>query len=198
MNTKLILAATTLASTAGLAGLASSAHADKLEIGGQLQLLPLGSIEFEDESEDTAVAFGIAGTVDYRVHPNISVGLAPRLILGVQADGAEESATQLDLAARITGHVPVAPKVDLFAFASPGYSFTFPPEESDALGTPSGFALGFGGGAAFKVSPTLAITGELGYSLSFQGGTAEVLGTELDYDYGTNFLHLGVGVKAAI
>jgi hypothetical protein len=204
MNTKLLFASVTLASTAGLAGIASSAHAGGLEIGGQVQVAPVGSVEFavdgddDAESEDTSTAFGLVGIVDYVINPNISVGFAPRLLLGVQADGADESATQLDLAARVTGRFPVAPKVDLFAYGAPGYSFTFPPSDNDALGTPSGFSLGFGGGAAFKLTPVVSLVGELGYSLSFQGGTAEALGQEIDYDYKANFLHLGLGVKAAI
>jgi hypothetical protein len=202
MNTKLLFASVTLASTAGLAGLTSSAHAGNLEVGGQLQLVPAGSLEFEvdgeGDSEDTDTAFGLVGIVDYVINPNISVGFAPRLVLGVAADGADDSATQLDLAARITGRLPVAPKVDLFAYGAPGYSFTFPPEDADELGTPSGFSLGFGGGAAFKVTPVVSLVGELGYSLSFQSGTAEALGQEVDYDYNANFLHLGFGVKAAI
>jgi hypothetical protein len=205
MNTKLLFASlATLASTAGLAGFSSAAHAGNLEVGGQLQIAPAGSVEFsvdgddDSESVDTDTAFGLVGIVDYVINPNVSVGFAPRLVLGVAGDGADESATQLDLAARITGRLPVAPKVDLFAYLAPGYSFTFPPEEADELGTPSGPSVGVGAGAAFKVTPVISLVGELGYSWSFHGGTAEALGQEVDYDYKANFLHLGFGVKAAI
>jgi hypothetical protein len=203
MNTKLLFASVTLASTAGLAGLASSAHAGGLSVGGQVQLIPVAELTIDDgddsESEDLNTTVGFAGIVEYAVHPNVSIGFAPRFIIGLEPDGAEDSASQLDLSARITGRLPVAPKVDLFAYAAPGYSLIFPPD-NDLIdfGTPSGFILGFGGGAAYKVTPTLSVVGEVGYSLGFQSTTVEALGQEADADVKTNLLHIGLGVQAAL
>lgn len=207
MNTKILLASLATAGLATTAGL-HSAHAENLAIGAQAQILPAGSVDIavgdEDESFDLKTAFGIVGTVDYRVHPNFSVGAAPRLIFGVKPDEADEdsdSATQLDLAARLTGHFPVAPKIELFGYASPAYSFVFLPSEDgddDEADDPSGFALGFGAGAAFKVTPALSVVGEIGYTLGFQGSSVETPIGDFDVDFKTSFPHVGIGIQAAL
>jgi hypothetical protein len=173
MNTKILLsslAVTGLASTLA----ASAAHADKIKVGGQLQVLPaLSSLKAEglglDESASAEPAFGVLGTFDYAVHPNIDIGLAPRIVFGLKADSDADSATQFDLAARVTGHAQVAPKLDIFGFAAPGYSILSMPNWPDQVDQPSGLVLGFGGGA---------------------GGQ--------DVDVQTKLFHLGVGIKAAL
>jgi hypothetical protein len=203
MNTKLLFASVTLASTAGLAGLASSAHAGNLEVGGQLQLLPVGEyttdVTGEDTDFDTNAAFGIAGHIGYAITPNFSVGFAPRFILGIKPEDVDDadSATQLDLAVRLTGKFPVAPKVELFGYLAPGYSLVFFEDLPDDVSQPGGLVIGGAAGAAFKVTPTLAITGELGYTKGFQGTSLDAGDETVDISTSTSFLHLGVGVQTS-
>jgi hypothetical protein len=206
MNQKILIAS--LIGSASLLTAAHAAHAapaGTIELGAQAQVLPLGSVSGNDSDDDLdySTSFGIQLQGDYFVHPNVSVGLAPRFILGLKpdVDGYDgDSASQLDLAARVTGHAPVAPKVDLFGFVAPGYSFVFLPDEANPfeIDNPSGFIVGLGGGASYQVTPSLAIVGELGYTLGFQGSTVELGSESTDVDYNSNFLHLGLGVKASI
>jgi hypothetical protein len=193
MNTKILVASL---ATAGLAITGSVAHAEGIELGAQLQVMPFGS-EVEvgagdfSGSADLGTAFGIVGLADFAVHPNINIGAAPRLVFGIKGEDANEdadAATQLDLAARVTGHATVAPKLDVFGYASPGYSLIMIPDNEDD--NPAGFILGFGGGAGYAVTPSLSVVGELGYTLGFQGVD--------DVDFATKLLHIGVGIKAAL
>ena len=207
MNTKILVASLATAGLASAFG-ASAAHAEGLKLGAQAQVLPFGSsleIGDGDDSEDLdlSTAFGIVGTVDYAVHPNIDIGLAPRLVLNIipdEADDDDDSATELDLAARVTGHALVAPKLDVFGYVAPGYSIVMLPEgdDDDAFDDPSGLILGLGAGVKYAVSPTLSVVGELGYQLGFQGTSIEFAGESFDADFKTNLVHFGVGIQAAL
>ncbi len=202
MNTKLLFAS--IASLATTAGLASTASAG-VEVGAQLQLLPMGELSTEVGNQtfetDADPTFGIAANVGYAITPNISVGFAPRLILNIKGEDSDEdsdAATQLDLAARITGKLPVAPKLDLFAHVSPGYSLLFVDNLPDEASQPGGFGIAVGGGVGYKVTPTLSITGELGYSAAFLSSTTETPIGDVDANLDTSFFHLGVGLQAAL
>ena len=197
MNTKILFA--TLV-TAGLATTASAAHAGGIKIGAQAQILPAGSeltgeeLDGDEFSVDAEPAFGVVGTFDYAVHPNIDIGLAPRIVIGLKGEDDDDSATQFDLAARVTGHAQVAPKVDVFGFVAPGYSILSMPDWPDDVDSPSGLVLGLGAGAGYAVTPKLSIVGEVGYQLGFQGFSVG----DRDITAQTDLLHLGVGIKAAL
>src|SRR5437763_21111 len=59
-----------------------------LFVGGDLDLLPLGTIEAsgggQSISSDTAFAFGLGGFVEKRLTPIFGLGLAPRYIFNVK------------------------------------------------------------------------------------------------------------------
>jgi hypothetical protein len=132
-----------------------------------------------------------------RVTPNVSIGFAPNLIFNVKASEDNDSATEIDLPLRLTVGSDVASSVRLYGFASPGYSILFPPEQrmsSVDLGDPSGFMIGFGGGAGFHVAPDVMVTGELGYQFRFLSTTPQ--GVEVTFE--SNYLTLALGVVAGI
>jgi outer membrane protein with beta-barrel domain len=185
-----------VAAAVGTLAVSSVAHAGGARVGGNLELLPVGTISASDgsdsESADLDPAFGIGGSAELDVHPNVSVGAAPRFILGVKTESSEKSAKELDLMLRVTAHVPVSPTMQLYGYASPGYSMIFLPDNDDE--NPKGFALGFGAGAAYAITDRAFVTGELGYQLGFQA--LKIQGTSLDLT--TDYLHLGVGVGTTL
>jgi hypothetical protein len=189
MNTKILVASLATAGLASAFG-ASAAHAEGMKVGGQVQILPASELEGENASIDLKTAFALVGTFDYAVHPNIDIGAAPRIVLGLKpADfDADDSLTQYDLAARVTGHAQVAPAFQVYGFASPGFSIITSPDDDDD--SSSGLILGLGGGGAFAVTPRLSLVGELGYTLGFQSVD--------DNKVATNLLHIGFGVKASL
>ena len=186
----------TLCTLTALVALPTVAAAGGLTGAAQVQLVPVGSLEFDaggdSDSISTEMAFGVGGQIDYWVNANISVGFAPRVVLNIKPEDEEESATQIDLAARVQYHHPVNPQTQAFGFVAPGYSILSLPDEAGDI-SPKGFILGFGGGVRYAVNPTMFVQGEAGYTLGFQGGTEQ----DIDYTFATNLLHIGIGVGSA-
>jgi opacity protein-like surface antigen len=194
MNTKLVLASLPLAITAS----ASVAHAGA-ELGAEAIIVPTGEITVGDDDLDSesAVAYGVGALLDFAISPNISVGFAPRYIFNIKGEGFDEDAdgaSQLDLMVRVTGRAPLSRGAELFVFGAPGYSMIFLPEDLEDFDDPTGFTVGVGGGARFKLNPSLALVGEVGYSWGFQ--STEVL--DEDVDVQTDLLHVGIGVQAVL
>jgi hypothetical protein len=178
----------------------SSASSDStVFVGGNLQMLPVGtwdvSANGQDTSGDTAAAFAIGALAEVRVNPIFSVGLAPRYIFNVKGANDTQSASQLDLAVRFAAGTDVAPKARLYGFVAPGYSWMFTPSNGMTdVANPSGLIVGFGGGASYEIAPKIALTGELGYQLGFQ--SFDVNGTNVGSK--DNYLQLGIGLVAAL
>ena len=178
--------------------LSASVKADT-HIGGGLHLLPGGTFEIsngtDSESQSLGTAFGMTGLVDFDVHPNLSIGVAPRLILNIKPEGETDAAKQFDLAVRFTGGAPVgAGNIRMFGFLAPGYSTMFFPNSDSNIDNPAGVVLGFGGGLAFALQPGLELTGELGYQMGFQ--SVSVNGET--FGITTDFMHVGIGILAAL
>jgi len=175
---------------------------DRLWIGGSLGISPIGSVQENviflgtplEASADTATAFQINGLIEYRVSPLVAIGFAPGIILHVKPGDNSDSGSALDLPIRIAVGAPVSPQVRLYGFASTGYSVLFPPSDRGDLGHPAGFMIGFGGGAAYRVAPKLALTGELGYQFRFPSTTLQ----GQDVSMHLNYLTLAFGIVAAI
>jgi len=194
----------------GLAGLsvpdvAQAAPGSPWSIGGTLGISPTGKfkVEFGDDTftADTATAVGLGGLLEYRVNRNVAIGFAPNLIFGVKGQDDDESGTQLDLPLRIAVGGPVAPKVRLYGFVSPGYSVLFSPDRVDdqtGFGNPSGFMLGFGGGAGFRVGRNLTLTTELGYQFRWLSTDIETVIGTLNVPVEVNYLTFGIGIVAGI
>ena len=60
---------------------------------------------------------GVTGTFDYAINPYLSIGIAPRLVLNVKAEGNDsgDAGKEIDLRARVTGHFPIIPKLEAYA-----------------------------------------------------------------------------------
>jgi hypothetical protein len=166
--------------------------AKKGSVAVQLELLPSGTLTLsgagDDVSNDTDTAFALGGNLAFAVHPNFSIGFAPRIIFGVQGEGGTETAKEFDLRARAELHGAIAPNAQVFGFVAPGYSFLVMPSDFPA-DDPSGLVVAFGAGASVDVTPQVFLTGEIGYQVGFQSTSFQ--GTDVDVT--TDFLHLGVG-----
>lgn len=173
-----------------------SARADRLRVGGSFSMLPIGqiklSVEGDSDSVDTETAFGFGGNLEYQLHPNFALGFAPRVLLNVKAEDADESAKEVDLALRLIGGAPVAPNIQLYGFGSPGYSMLFLPDNDED--NPAGFIFGLGGGVGFDINPQFRLAGEIGYQFGFQ--QADVQGITVEVE--TSFFHLGVVAMAML
>ena len=173
---------------------ASAQPAKPFSLGAQLELLPVGSMDVTisgpvingSDSTSTSTAFGLSATFGYDVTPNISIGAAPRLLFNVQGENAKSSAKEFDLRARLAVHGEVAPQVQLYGYAAPGYTWVIP-SKGDINST--GPAIGFGAGASYDVSSDLFVNAELGYQIAFVSAESE--GTTVDVD--VSYLHLGIG-----
>jgi hypothetical protein len=192
---------TTLAAAAVLAPAVASA--DSI-VGAQLQVVPEGEVDTElfgvGASPDLETAFGIAVIGEYAVHRHVTVGLAPRVVLGLKFDeDADDSGTQLDIPIRATGRLFFG-KLAVHGFVSAGYSIIFVPDPSENidLDNPTGFVFGLGAGAAYQLGKNLAISGELGYTVGSQSDEVD-LGFEDDpvIEAGTKLPHIAVGIHTA-
>jgi hypothetical protein len=140
----------------------------KIWIGGEFDLLPVGTIHESvagfNGSVDAATAVGFGGIVDYRISELISIGFAPRILLEVKGQNNSNSAKQLDLRGRVTAGKEVAPSVRLFGVGTLGYSIIFLP--ADANGNsyqPNGVIFSIGAGASYAINQRLLFIGELSY-----------------------------------
>jgi hypothetical protein len=171
----------------------------KAWLGAHFGMSPSGTMKVDVGSmlsgeSGTSTAYEVGGQFEYRITPFISIGAAPALVFNVQGDGAKKSATLLDLPLRVSAGADVAPSVRLYGFAAPGYTILFPPSESAMNDNASGFMIGFGGGAAFKVAPKVALTGEVGYQFRFPSQTVQ----SVDVSLQVNYLTFAVGIAAGI
>jgi hypothetical protein len=170
---------------AGKGGISANARVDVIPVG----TLAAGDGDTEI-STDMALAYGVGAQVDYWVTDQISVGLAPRYILNVIADEADDdadAAAELDIAVRAAYNHAVNPQLTAYGFLAPGYSIIMLPEQEGVeIDDPAGLIIGFGAGARYGINDKLFAQGELGYQLGMQKIE--------DSDFTASFLHIGVGI----
>jgi hypothetical protein len=178
---------------------ADPASDPKLWVGGQLGLSPIGTLKAKvqgmdvSDSVDTATAFEVGGVVSYQVTPLLSIGFAPAFRFNIKEKDGTDSATQLDLPLRVAVGGNVAPTIRVYGFAAPGYTFLFPPSDPNGESmNASGFMIGFGGGASFRVAPKFALSAELGYQFRFPSTSVQ----GVDISFQDNYLTLTVGASA--
>lgn len=164
------------------------AAAPKVRVQAQIEMLPVGSFSSSEgnvsASVDTAFAYGVSAGIDYAVHPLISVGVAPRLVLNVNADGADgDAGKEIDLRARVLAHYPVSPGLEVYGSLSPGYAIVT--SGQDGVDSATGLSVAGAVGVTYDVSPTLFVSGELGYQRAFTSVE------QMDVD--VSYLHLGLG-----
>jgi opacity protein-like surface antigen len=195
-----------VASTLGIVGSSSAFAQDygtstaggppKLTVQAQAELMPLGSVSGTTGGitvgTDTAVAYGVSAGVDYAVTPYLRVGVAPRLVLNVKSHyPMDHAGKEIDLRARVTGHLPLAQGLELSASLLPGYSIVTSGEDgTDDL---KGFALGGAVGLTYDLSPHSFIGAELGYQRAFTSAETEVLGRKVSPDIDMSYMHIGLG-----
>lgn len=193
------LAAAGAAAFADEAGAISTSSSSKMRASAQIEMLPVGDIEIgadgDTQSEDAAFAYGISAAFDYALTPYLSVGVSPRLVLNVLPDSddvdEDEAGKQLDLRARVLAHMPVAPKLEVYGYLSPGYSIAMFDEED--LDDPTGFSLGGALGATYDVAPAMYLTGEVGYTKAFTSTDLMIGGQSFETDLDLSYLHVGLG-----
>jgi hypothetical protein len=185
-----------LAIIGGLAivlGSTAPALANHFHAGGEIKLMPVGSIGTSSgtvsDSSSTSFAFGLQGFFDYEIVPHLYLGVAPQLIFNVKSsDSSGSSAQELDLFGRVMVRYPVADKIQLFGYLAPGFSVIFVPDKPSGFSNPTGFVLGFAGGVSYSLSPTLFVAGEIGYQFGFQSSGGA--------DFKTQYLHIGFAFGA--
>jgi opacity protein-like surface antigen len=204
MKIRMILAAGTLGTLLSSSvfaddeSISASAAAPRMRAQAQVELLPLGSgkqtLGGMSFSRDTALAYGISAAFDYAITPYLSVGVAPRLVLNVKPSDQEGGTTdkEIDLRARVVGHVPVAPGLEIYGSLSPGYAFVLPGQ--DGVDTAKGFAIAGAAGVTYDVSSKLFLGVEAGYQRAFT--SADVMttpGQTVSTDLDLSYMHVGIG-----
>lgn len=182
----------------------------KLWLGGAIDLQLSGSFRLEATymgmtSRDTADAnspLGIGGFIEARVSPYITLGFAPRVLLGVKPENSDDSGTEYDLRARLRIGNMVAPRINLHGIVTGGYSmirgvfsvFDQTTGLRDHYFNPSGLIFAAGIGVAYTINPRLLFIGELSYQFGWQHG--EELG--VDVEASSKFLTLGGAIATAL
>jgi len=172
--------------------------AERHLLGVMFELLPVGTVTFEPPSADggdtlyadSLFAVAVAPFFDAAVSPYVAFGVSPQAIFRVKSDQtSEKSAKQFDFRFRLTGRLPLSPRVRAFARVSPAYSVIqlppLPPRTTGSRSNPQGFLINVAVGLEVAVLPNLFIVTDLGYQAGFQGSA--------DGDTRTSYLHIGAG-----
>lgn len=205
MKTRMFLVAGSLGMLMSTAAFAEdestsvTATSSRMRAQAQFELLPLGSgdqtLAGASMSRDTALAYGISAGFDYAVLPYLSIGVAPRLVLNVKpkeaADGTDAD-KEVDLRARIVGHFPVAPKLEIFGAVSPGYTFVL--SSTEGVDAAKGFAIAGSAGVTYDVSPSVFLGAEVGYQRAFTSTSITLGGQSMSTDLDLSYMHVGLGV----
>jgi hypothetical protein len=136
----------------------------------------------------------VSGMFDYAVTPYLSIGAAPRLVFNVTPDDAADGDSadkELDLRARLLAHHPFAPRLELYAALSPGYTIVL--SGTDGVKNATGFAIGGSAGLTYDLSPKAFISGEVGYQRAFTSTDVMVAGQSISADLDLSYMHVGIG-----
>jgi len=149
------------------------------------------------ETASGPVAYGVGALVDVNVASHVSIGFAPRYLLGLDAGTAPNaSASQLDLRVRLALHTHAARAWTIYAFAAPGDSTLF--LDGRMATTHSALALELGAGAKLHATRSFAITAEVGYQMTQSFGGVSVVGPGDVIDYSDSFLSFSLGFVTTV
>jgi hypothetical protein len=140
---------------------------------------------------DSAFALGLVPAVDLALGQFVYVGFAPQYIFNVKGKNDKDAGSELDLRLRVGGNAKVADTIMVFGYAAPGYGIVMPGGESENA---KGLVVGFAAGAMLALTPALYLSGEVGYQVGYQ--SAKV--ANVDVDFKTNYMHVGVGLGLRI
>jgi hypothetical protein len=87
----------------------------------------------------------------------------------------------------VGAHAPVAEKIHLYGFLSPGYSIIYPSAGDE---NPAGFVLGVTAGGMYSFNDKLFAALDVGYQLGFQ----EYTFGGADFDFHLRYLLIGLGI----
>lgn len=184
-------AAAAPAASAAMEG--GGAAGTKMRLGLNIVPMPFGTLKASggglSMSTDTKFAYGAFAFFDYLLSPNFFGGIAVQYTLNLNSkDDTGDAAKQLDIMLRLGGGGYVADKLQLYGYASPGYSIIMVPSGTP-YDNPKGFVLGLHAGAMYDVTPGAFLNLEIGYQLGFQ--STSVLGTSVDVK--SNLAQIGLG-----
>jgi len=133
-------------------------------------------------STDAAFAFGVMPVFDYALNSTFFVGLGPMYTFNVKGkDVPGDAAKEIDLMLRVGGGAPVAEKIQVYGYLSPGYSIVSPSSGDSA----KGFVIGAHAGGMMDITPSAFVNAELGYQMGFQSVSGG--------DFKTSYLQIGLG-----
>ena len=203
MKSRMILAGATLGTLISSSvfaedtGITASGAEPRMRVQAQVELLPVGSgkgtVAGSSMTTDAATAYGISGTFDYAINRYLSIGVSPRLVFNVKTSeaGDDSADKQLDLRAHLLAHVPVAPRLEVYAALTPGYTFVL--SGTDGVDNATGFALGGAAGVTYDLSPKMFVGAEVGYQRAFTS-TDLMVGTQsISADLDLSYMHVGLG-----
>ena len=177
----------------------ASAAASDSKMRGGLDLVPtpFGSAKASaggiSATTDLGFAFGLMPFFDYMINNNFFVGIGPTYTLNLKPkSGGGNAAKELDISLRLGGGAPVADKIQIYGYASPGYSIVFPPSGAGS-DKAKGFSVGFHAGGMYDVTPTAFVNLELGYLLGFE--SISVGGASVDDKFSLFQIGLGGGIR---
>lgn len=204
MKSRMILAGATLGTLISSSvfaednGISSSTDGSRMRVAAQVELLPLGSgkntIAGTSMTTDAATAYGVTGMFDYAVTPYLSIGVAPRIVFNVtSADASSEDKAdkELDLRARVVGHMPVSRGLELYAALTPGYTIVL--SSTDGVNSATGFAIGGAAGLTYDLSPKMFVGAEVGYQRAFTSSDVMVGTQSVSTDLDLSYMHVGLG-----
>jgi len=175
-----------------------------LWIGAQLDLFASSHYTIAAMGQSFTIsgsaAIGPEGIIDYRIGRYVTIGIAPRVLVGAEVDGSTGTGFQFDLRGRVTAGDEVAPRVHLHGIAQAGYSFLEHSFDYDnGMGSSlhvssNGFIFGFGAGVAYTYSSRMLITGEISHQWGRQHATVQ----GVDYEASANDWTLAGGILVAM
>lgn len=187
-----LVAAPAAAQTLGPSHGLDTASLGRMRLSFSLVPAPVGSIKTRvgsvEVSTDAAFAFGLRPAFDYSINEYFFIGASPQILFNVKPTNVSSSGKELDLLFRVGGHAPIADNIHLYGYLSPGYSVIYPPEGDN--NNSSGFVLGVTGGAIYSFPGSVFAVADLGYQFGYQ----KVSTGNLEFDYKSSYLLIGLGV----
>jgi hypothetical protein len=135
-----------------------------IEVGLLLGGTASGSFDLVGDHVEAASAFVMSPYFERRAGEYLRWEAQSNVILGVQGEGAETSATQVDVLGRFGFRVNLKQQVDLYGYLGLGYSAMFMPE---GLPSMSGAVIRPAGGLSFDLGPSTTLRTELAYQAGF-------------------------------
>jgi hypothetical protein len=158
---------------------AAAAGRRSIAVSAQLELLPVGTLGTESDGLEAIAAYGISGNLEYRVAPEVGLGVNPGVVFGLRSERRPASATEFDLRARLRIGNLSNDGFGGHGYASAGASWIIRPNDAP---TSFGAVLGLGLAVSHPVGHTAFLTVEVGYQFGTQSG------------FSTQLFHIALGI----